>query len=525
MSQQTSPTAGPITPPPTSSGLDTFGFGQISTAAPTVSAAGNPLISQDQSSLTQYVLQQTGGYPVTIGDIPGGPANTTPTTIGAALQDYWDLPPDQLMQLQTQLFDAGYYVDGNGQPMQAGSIVFGTHDSQSWTAFARALEAAASSGTPLATVLQKNIASGAGAAARATLPQAVQGGGNTYSIDLSNPQDVRYAADQIFQAALGRNATGAEVDSITGKLRSQQTAQGLAKEQGAETSAQQRYGASVAQRNTAYQFQTTPRYANGPIPSGPFNNPSDWSAALLGFMGMPVTASNVAAVSAWVQKSGKFSDGTFNPLGTSNPEGGSQTKGGSQQFQNWAQGIEATASELNSGKFQAVITALQSGNASTAFSSDKTTTAELSSWSNGSYSQVKADANTTTAAAQSAQAWQAQQGTPAVPGVRGVMGVSRNNLNTLGAPTAGQNVPGQAGTPSTFPSTNYADINQGQQPPNPGDTYVNPVTVYSVNPASESAAAYQEATTGANLVPHLGNEYLNAYQSILAMIKNGGPTG
>ena len=517
MSQTTSPTTVPGITGTASGGGDLFGFGQVTTNAPTVSSS-TPLISQDQSSLTQYVLQQTGGYPVTIGNIPGGPSNTAPTTIGQALQEFWDLPPDQLMQLQTTLFDAGFYVDGNGQPMQAGSIVFGTHDSQSWTAFARALEAAASSGKPLADVLQSNIASGAGAAARATLPQAVQGGGNTYTIDLSNPENVRFAADQIFQAALGRNATAAEVGDITGKLRGQETAQGMAKEQGAEQSAQQRYQASIAQRNTAYQFETTPRYANGAIPSGPFNSASDWSAALLGFMGMPVTASNVAAMTAWVQRSGKFGDGSYNPLGTSNPEGGSQTKGGTQDFQNWAQGIEATASELNSGKFQSVIAALQSGNATAAFSSDKATTQELSSWSGGKYGAVNTDANSTQAAAQSAQAWQAQQGTPGTPDQR-IMGVSSSNV-----PRAYQNIPGQPATPATQPSTNYADMNQGQQPPNPGDTYVNPVTVYSVNPASESSAAYQEATTGANLVPHLGNEYLSAYQAILSMIKNGGPT-
>lgn len=523
MSQTSSPTTVPgITAPAGGAGVD-FGFGQVATNTPTVSST-TPLISQDQSSLTQYVLQKTGGYPVTIGNIPGGPTDTAPTTIGQALQEFWDLPPNQLMQLQTMLFDAGYYVDGNGQPMQAGSIVFGTHDSQSWTAFARALEAAASSNTPLATVLQNNINSGAGAAARATLPQAVQGGGNTYTIDLSNPEDVRYAADQIFQAALGRNANDSEVTDITSKLRSQETAQGVAKEQGAEQSSQARYQASVAQRNTAYQFQTTPRYANGAIPSGPFNSATDWSAALLGFMGMPVTASNVAAVAAWVQRSGKFGDGSYNPLGTSNPEGGSQTKGGTQDFQNWAQGIEATASELNSGKFNNVITALQSGNAAAAFASDKATTQELSSWSDGKYGAVSTDQSTTQAAAQSAQAWQAQQGSPSTPSYRGVMGVSRNNLNTLGAPTAGVNVPSTPGAPSSYPSTNYADINQGQQPPNPGDTYVNPVTVYSVNPASESAAAYQEATTGANRIPYEGNTYLNAYQSILAMIKAGGPT-
>jgi hypothetical protein len=69
------------------------------------------------------------------------------------------------------------------------------------------------------------------------------------------------------------------------------------------------------------------------------------------------------------------------------------------------------------------------------------------------------------------------------------------------------------------------DVTQGQQPPNPGDTYINPVTVFGVNPASEEAQAYQEFTTGANRVPYAANNYLKAFQAVVGMIHSGGPTG
>jgi hypothetical protein len=68
------------------------------------------------------------------------------------------------------------------------------------------------------------------------------------------------------------------------------------------------------------------------------------------------------------------------------------------------------------------------------------------------------------------------------------------------------------------------DVSQGQQPPNPGDAYISPVTTFDVTPATEGAQAYAAATTGPNRIAYAGNNYLNAYQAVLAMIKGGGPT-
>jgi hypothetical protein len=71
---------------------------------------------------------------------------------------------------------------------------------------------------------------------------------------------------------------------------------------------------------------------------------------------------------------------------------------------------------------------------------------------------------------------------------------------------------------------NPADVNPGQQVTNPTDAYISPVTAITTNPASADAAAYQAATTGANRPGYLGNQFINAYQAVMALIKNGAPT-
>ena len=538
-----------------------FNSNSTGTLTPSVSGNGSPLISQDQSAFSQYVLGQTSGYPVTIGNLPGV-AQSGSTTIGAALNDFMNMPPAELQQLEMQLWDAGYYIDGNGQPVNAQDIRFGVPgDPASWTAFTRALGAASSSGVSLTQLLQTR--SGQGAGVNNALPSPVTGGGHTYNIDLSNPTTVKYLADSVVQAALGRNANASEVADITSKLQSQETQQGLAQESGAETQSKAAYQAGINQRNVAYESETNPNLG-GPIPTGPFNSPQQWATALLSYMNLPVTTSNVAAVTAWVNATGNFNNGSYNPLGTSRPEGGSTTGStGVQQFQNWAQGLEGTASMLMNGKYQGLISALQQGNGASAVQSDGTVKQELSSWSNGQIKSLTVDSQTTQAAAQAVASTSLPQTDPSgLP-----MGMSRNNANTLGAPpqnavastlqagasnpavgaylTAGyqqqQAVANTLQAGATNPavgayltagyqasqapgSVSPANVQQGQQPPNPGDTYINPVTVYTTTPASEQAQAYQEATTGANRIPYGANQYLNAYNAVLAMIKSGGPT-
>lgn len=549
MSQNTSPTTvptafpGPGSPPQGSTPMFINSGGTA--PAPTGTSSSPLIISQDMSAFSQYSLgsgsSSIAGNPVTIGNLPGVNASG-PTTIGSALQDFMDMPPAQLQALEMQLWDAGYYINGDGSPVSAQDIRFGVPgDPASWTAFARALAAASSSGTSLTNLLQTRANQGAGV--NNALPSPVTGGGHTYTIDLSNPTTVKYVADQVFQAALGRNATDSEVQDVTSKLRSQETQQGLAQQQGAEQQSRAVYQAGVTQRNVSYESQTNPNLG-GQIPSGPFTSAASWATALLQYMNLPVTTSNVAAISAWANATGKFNDGSFNPLGTERPEGGSTAgAGGVQQFQSWAQGLEGTASMLMNGKYQGLISALQNGNATDAVKSSGTVQQELKTWSNGQITSLSPDSQTTSAAAEAT--WYAnasKQGTPQQPG-RLPMGMNRNNAQIVGADQyvqdqavqntlqAGATNPqvgayltaqAQAGQPQTI---SPADVQQGQQPPNPGDTYINPVTVYGVNPSTEQAQAYQEATTGPNRIAYAGNNYLNAYKAVLDMIHAGGPTG
>jgi hypothetical protein len=176
----------------------------------------------------------------------------------------------------------------------------------------------------------------------------------------------------------------------------------------------------------------------------------------------------------------------------------------------------------------------------------------LSTWSGGSYSTLSVDSQTTQQAAGVVGVYQ-QQGQQPVAGQPG-QGQSPSAIpsgadpgvqtaQTVGAPAAAgaptgaitgtaQSMGAEGGGPSAVltgmaPQPNTVspqNVSQGQQPPNPGDTYLNPVTVYDVNPATEASQAYQEATTGPNRIAYAGNNYLNSYAAVLAMIKSGGPT-
>lgn len=546
------------------SGAMDFGLSTSSAVVPPSGSTSNVLISPDQSSISQYVIGQVGTNPVSLGfNVTGAAAQ--PTTISAALQDFYELSPAQLVQLETMLWDGGFYVNSDGSPMTQ-APTFGSYDSESWTAFAKALEQASSSHSTVMGVIQQNIQTGVGAAQHTTLPTAVLGGGNTYQIDLTNPTDVAYTAQQIFQAALGRNPTQAEDQAITQAVNSQTISQGYAQEAGHEQQSQAQYQAQQSQRNTQYAFQTTPKLAAGAVPNGPFQNNSQWAAALLGYMGLPVTASNIAFMAGLASQLGAGTNSpNLNPLNVVMPQGGSQTKGSSQSFQSWSQSLQSTAEELLNGKYQGIVAALQTGSPQQTSSLSQA----LQTLTDGKVSKVTPSAQQGQEAATTAAQYQgpgsqvgAQQPTGGLPAgiTKGatMAGQSGSTISAMNAPPAPQQ---QAGTniapgvtlqpgqtlqqaeqaslqaAATNPqvaaymraqealATNPADLNQTQQPPNPGDQYLNPVTTITTNPESPSAAAYQEATTGANRPAFLGNEYLNAYAAILNMIKSGGPTG
>jgi hypothetical protein len=528
---------------PSSSGFSFFPGG-VPTTGPTATgpgtAAGTNTPIFPGASTTPYYLQQIGADSVNLGSALGGGT----TNISTALTRFLELPSAQLSQLEELLLAGGFYAHPNtGVPFQRGDVVIGAQDDQAKTALLTALSRAYDTGQSLTSVINDAIQSGGGTAG-AQLPGAVTGGANTYTIDLANPEDVRYAADQIFQATLGRNATAAEVDAATTALRSQQTAQGLAKQQGAEMTAQQRYQTSVNQRNIAFQFANVPKIAGGAVPNGPVNNPSEWAVSFLQYLGgvsggtIPVNQSNIAFILGWISAEGSGLGG-MNPLGsTITPPGAPATLSGTPSYQSWAQSFQATAQALTSPGFTNILGALMNGNADTAAAS-RDVRSELSKWSNGKYGDISAHVNAAQHVAAGASQVAQQQAAgnamavPAQPlavtGTAQSMGAEGGGpMAGAAAPTAAtgtaQSMGAEGGGPQAAPTVPANAVNPGQVVTNPGDAYINPVTVYSTDPAAQAAQLYQEATTGANRPEYLGNQYAQFYQNVIKLIQ-GAVTG
>lgn len=550
MSQQTSATGVPATTPATvPAGTNLFGGGATSTAtagagtnAPfNPSSAFSPYTSQAvETGLTTQVGAQLGAV---LGLTPG------PHTVGEILQHYEDLSSGELRQLQVMLEQGGFYVDQVGDPLP--SPTYGSRDAQSFDAMINAAMTAGQSRMSLDQVIQNNITQGVGANLRSNLPQPVTGGGNFYTIDLANPEDVRAAAYTIFQQYLGRNPTDAEISTATSAINSAALAQGYARDTAHEGLSRTQYQTGLNQRNTGYQFQTTPKLAAGPIPNGPINNPVQYAVTLLQYMnqgasagqGIPVTASNVAFIAGIINATGNGLAGK-NPLGTmlALPGATPSQTGQPPTYASWAQSIQATAESLMSGPYANTLAALASGDASGQATSQNVQQ-ELSKWSNGQFSNVSSQAQ----AAQK-QAATAVQGLPVAPGTTFPSGPYNPNAQAGGSGPSGTYAPGAVGPPppqaggagpngtyapggalppslaAASASVNPADVNPGQQVTNPTDTYVNPVTSITTPAPSPQGQLITEATTGANRPAFLGNEYLQAYQAILSMIKAGGPT-
>lgn len=582
MSQTTSPTSVPGQVlnggPPTASlvpnaGMD-FGFGTgaaSSTAPSTATSSGPPLISQDQGTMSQYYLGQIGSDPVQVGSIPG---LNQATTVGEALQDIYSMTPAELEALQQQLFAGGFYRDGSGAPMSdMSSIKFGYADPQTWLALGRALTQAATSGSSLINTLTQASAAGTGIKNIQGALGPVQGGGNAYQVNLTNPQDLYQTAMQIFESALGRAPTQAELDKLTQTFHTQESnyQHGLINQ--AESMSQQQYQAKLNARTAL----ATPQAGNGPVPNGPINTPSDFAVSLLQYMSDPthnlVTASNVAMVTAWISSMGGLGNSN-NPLGVKT----------NQPFQNWGQSIQAVANMLSLPQYQSIYAAIISGDASSK-TSDKTFQSEISQWSGGKVSNLKVTPKAASAAqstvqnleasqtpqtaqsstypdsgvqaartgayaeqqaihntlamgasnpavgnylrAQQQQAQQAQQQTFAEaqsnPAVARTLELGATNPQVGAYLTAQYNAAHQQSSQQTLPPGQTNPNQQGLS--SPGDFYLPANTLTSTQAPSASSAAFTAATTGSNAVPYLGNQYLNAYGAILSMIKAGGPTG
>jgi peptidoglycan hydrolase CwlO-like protein len=140
-----------------------------------------------------------------------------------------------------------------------------------------------------------------------------------------------------------------------------------------------RHAAAVARREAAAAAReaaaaaaaraTTPA---APSPPGGGYSPSGWAQALLGDLGMPRSAQNVTAITAWEMAEGGnwFNSARYNPLDTTMPEPGStaMNSAGVQAYTSWGQGLAATVATLTNGQYGGILAALRAGTSALAVS-------------------------------------------------------------------------------------------------------------------------------------------------------------
>lgn len=161
-------------------------------------------------------------------------------------------------------------------------------------------------------------------------------------------------------------------------------------------------GVAPAEDTSMPNAQGGPSPANEPSTSSSLNvqTPQDFASAVLSYMGIDPTQSDIDFIVAWSAREGGNWGNTasYNPLNTTLQMPGSTVMSGGnsagvQAYTSWAQGIQATAQTLQNGDYGQIVAALQSGNPDTA-NSNGTLSSELETWSGRGYSQVDlADAN------------------------------------------------------------------------------------------------------------------------------------
>ncbi len=121
--------------------------------------------------------------------------------------------------------------------------------------------------------------------------------------------------------------------------------------------------------------------------NGQFNQLT-WARALLVAMRLPVTADNVAAVTAWEMAEGGhwYNTAYYNPLNTTQSMPGATVFNsvGVKAYTSWKQGLEATMITLKNGYYGSILDALRRGNDSTAVAA----AVGASPWGTGNFSHL-----------------------------------------------------------------------------------------------------------------------------------------
>ena len=113
-----------------------------------------------------------------------------------------------------------------------------------------------------------------------------------------------------------------------------------------------------------------------------------WAQALLMAMRLPVTADNVAAITAWEMAEGGhwYNTAYYNPLNTTQSMPGATVFNsvGVKAYTSWKQGLQATVITLKNGYYGGIIDALRRGNDSTAVAA----AVGASPWGTGNFSHL-----------------------------------------------------------------------------------------------------------------------------------------
>ena len=121
--------------------------------------------------------------------------------------------------------------------------------------------------------------------------------------------------------------------------------------------------------------------------NGQFNQLT-WARALLVAMRFPVTADNVAAITAWEMAEGGhwYNTAYYNPLNTTQSMPGATVFNsvGVKAYTSWKQGLEATMITLKNGYYGGILDALRRGNDSTAVAA----AVGASPWGTGNFSHL-----------------------------------------------------------------------------------------------------------------------------------------
>src|SRR5581483_3737836 len=186
----------PTVQPPTSTGANysnapvtssTGGLNVGGGTTPTVTPVGPSVISPGEA-FSPWYLSQVETNQISLGSLASlfPSAGTKPMSIGQALADFQHMSSSQQAQIESLLYQGGFYVNADGTPMTA-NFQFGVNNAQAFDALINALATASNQGLPLDQVIQNNITSGAGANNRSSTPGQVIGGGNPYQITLTSP--------------------------------------------------------------------------------------------------------------------------------------------------------------------------------------------------------------------------------------------------------------------------------------------------------------------------------------------------